>query len=279
MNENNPNEESLLLREVLNEYLIQDMILFIITLLFIISQEWNNILLLIFPIICFTFSIFFKIIATNRYRLIQISNISYYPLGSEKRYSNRLFFASMFLSIFILWMGFESYLTPQLIDNFFFLFSIIFILIYTFSFLWIFIDIWKYAKIKIKFENKIITFSALNNKTYLSIFLSEIIVFLSLNLLNFLFTLSPNSSFLSIFPGLESEEIMFTYLYGLYLTILIITPITAIINLTIIYKYLHYHDPEHIKAKFETYPKEVREQIIQQLNQKFKKIIYDEDLE
>ena len=279
MKENNPNEESLLLREVFNENLVRDIILFLSTFLFIISQEWNNILLFIFPLICFTFSIFFKIIATNRYRLIQVSNLSYYPLGSEKKNSSRLFFASMFLAIFILWMGYESYLHPQLIDNFFFYFSILFILIYTFSFLWIFIDIWKYARIKIKFENKKITFSTLSKNLYLRIILTEFSIFLILNLLNLFFTLFSNSDFLSIFPGLDIGGFNLSPLYVLYFIILIVAPLMAIIDLNIIYRYLHYHDREIIKAKFDTFPQEVQERFMSQLNQKLKKIIFDEDIE
>ena len=197
MSVNNSNKESLSLREALNEGLIRDTILFLSAFLFVISQEWNNVLLLIFPVICFAFSLFFKIIATNRYRLIQVSDLSYYPLGSEKRNSSRLFFASMFLLILTLWMGYESYLTPQLIDNFFLSFSILFILIYTFAFLWIFIDIWKYAIIKVKFENKKITFSMLDKKFYLRIIFSEFLIFLILNLLNLFFTLFTNSDFFS----------------------------------------------------------------------------------
>jgi len=279
MSVNNSNKESLSLREALNEGLIRDTILFLSAFLFVISQEWNNVLLLIFPVICFAFSLFFKIIATNRYRLIQVSDLSYYPLGSEKRNSSRLFFASMFLLILTLWMGYESYLTPQLIDNFFLSFSILFILIYTFAFLWIFIDIWKYAIIKVKFENKKITFSMLDKKFYLRIIFSEFLIFLILNLLNLFFTLCANSDFFSIFPGLKSGEFDLTYLYALYFIILIITPILAIINLTMIYRHLHYHNRKNIKANFETYPEEVQKRILSHLNQKLKKIIFDEDLE
>ncbi len=279
MNEINPNEENLLLREVLSEGLIRDTIVFLSAFLFIISQEWKNILLLFFPIVNFIFFIFFKIIATNRNHLVQVSNLIYYPLGSEKKNSSRLYFASMFLSIILLWMGYESYLHPQLIDNFFLSFSILFILIFTFSFLWIFIDIWRYARIKIKFENKKIVFSTLSKNLYLRIILSEFSLFLVLNFLNLLFTLFLDSEFLSIFPGLDTGRFNLSYLFGLYCIILIITPIMAIINLNIMYRYLHYHDREVIRAKFETFPEDVQDQIKTKLNLKLRKIIFDEELE
>lgn len=279
MNDNNPNEGHLLLREVLNEFLIRDLVLFIIVYLLTICQEWNNILLLLFPLISFAFSIFFKILATNRYRVQLGPDLNYYPLGSERRNSSRFFFSSIFLSIFLLWMGYESYLNPQLIDNFFIYFSLLFILIYTFSFIWIFIDIWKFAIIKIRLENEKFFLSVLDKKTYLRIFLIGFLTFFVLNFLNIAFTLFNNGEFLSIFPGFEMENVSESYLYIIYLTILIVSPVLTIVLLVLIYRYLHNNERASIKEKLEKLPQEIREKITTQLKMKFKKLNSEVDRE
>ncbi|GAG65137.1 unnamed protein product, partial [marine sediment metagenome] len=60
MNENNSKEDFLRVRELLNETLLRDAFIFAILYLFILSQSWKNIFLLLFPIITFGFSLFFR---------------------------------------------------------------------------------------------------------------------------------------------------------------------------------------------------------------------------
>jgi len=49
MSNKNTKQEFLLLRELLSESLLRDLILFVIFYLFILAQSWKNIFLLLFP--------------------------------------------------------------------------------------------------------------------------------------------------------------------------------------------------------------------------------------
>ncbi len=84
MSEKNTKQEFLLLRELLNESLLRDLIIFVIFYLFILTQSWKNIFLLLFPVITYTFSLFFRLINANKWRLsIYDNTITYNPLGGQ----------------------------------------------------------------------------------------------------------------------------------------------------------------------------------------------------
>jgi len=156
MSEKNTDQEFLLLRELLNESLLRDLIIFVIFFLFILAQSWKNIFLLLFPVITYTFSLFFRLINANKWRLsIFDKTITYNPLGLEKKHANRLIFTALLQLILLFWIGGESYYHPQLIQTYDIFFNILFNFIYTFGFYWILIDIWKYAKITIKISSNI----------------------------------------------------------------------------------------------------------------------------
>ena len=151
MSEENSDQNYLLLREIINESLLRDVFLFTLFFLLVLSQSWQNIFLLLFPIITFAFSLFFKIISTNKWRTkFEKSSIIYNPLGLEKKHANRLNFSALVQLVLLFWIGAESLYHPQLIDLYSNFFLIFYCFIYTFGFFWIFIDIWKYSKIKIK---------------------------------------------------------------------------------------------------------------------------------
>ncbi|MEJ2279497.1 MAG: hypothetical protein P8Y70_17405 [Candidatus Lokiarchaeota archaeon] len=72
-------------REIFNEALIRDVILFVSLFIFSITQNWDNIFLFIFPLISFGFALFFRILSTNKWRLFIKENMMIYnPMGSEK---------------------------------------------------------------------------------------------------------------------------------------------------------------------------------------------------
>ena len=120
-------ENYLTLRDFLNESLIMDLVLFLLLFILIVSQEWSNILLTIFPIITFGFSLFFQIIGTNKWRTqYKHSPIVYNPLGAEKKHATRLGFITVILMTLIFWLGAESLYHPQLIDNYYFFINISF---------------------------------------------------------------------------------------------------------------------------------------------------------
>ena len=179
-------------------------------------------------------------------------NIIYNPLGSEKKHANRLIFCALFQLILLFWIGAESIYHPQLIDNYFFYFIVLFIFIYTFGFYWLFIDLWKYSRIEILTEgfeqfsrqklskdfNNVISFLKMRNFKIISII--NFLVFIILNLLNLLLTLF---IFYEIMPGItfnlpgtyieDSKPIELPIIiYG----IIVISPLIATIFLFLSYK-------------------------------------------
>jgi len=190
MSDKNTKQEFLLLRELLNESLLRDLIIFVVFFLFILAQSWKNIFLLLFPVITYAFSLFFRLINANKWRLsIYDNTITYNPLGLEKKHANRLIFTALLQLILLFWIGGESYYHPQLIQTYDFFFNILFNFIYTFGFYWILIDIWKYAEITIKISNYIegdseIILNRLNHKKFKLIYLTNLLTFILLNILN-----------------------------------------------------------------------------------------------
>ena len=238
------------LRELYSESLVRDLILFFFLFILIVAQNWDSMLLILFPLILFGYGIFFKVIDIVKKRTEE--NIIYNPLGSEKKHANRLIFCALFQLILLFWIGAESIYHPQLIDNYFFYFIVLFIFIYTFGFYWLFIDLWKYSRIEILTEgfeqfsrqklskdfNNVISFLKMRNFKIISII--NFLVFIILNLLNLLLTLF---IFYEIMPGItfnlpgtyieDSKPIELPIIiYG----IIVISPLIATIFLFLSYK-------------------------------------------
>ena len=66
MSDYNSKNYYLPLKDIFNERLFRDLILFLLLYILIIAQYWENIFLLLFPIITFALSFFFRIINTNK---------------------------------------------------------------------------------------------------------------------------------------------------------------------------------------------------------------------
>jgi len=203
MNEKNNNNFYLSLKELLSEILLRDLILFVFIFLLIISQIWENIFLLLFPIMTFTFSLFFRILSSNKMKTEFNNNpIIYNPLGLERKNANRLFYCTLFQLILIFWIGAD------------------FIFLYTFSFFWIFIDSWKYTKIKIitksteerltgqfsKDLGNLISFLKVND--FRMVIYAMFFVFIILNILNIIILLFTDYSSIGIQLVLPGSQIL-----------------------------------------------------------------------
>ena len=251
------------LRELYSESLVRDLILFFFLFILVVAQNWDNMLLILFPLISFGYGIFFKVIDIIKKRTEEgIQYIIYNPLGSEKKHANRLIFCALFQLILLFWIGAESIYHPQLIENYYIYFIVLFIFIYTFGFYWLFIDLWKYSRIEILTEgfdkfshqklskdfNNVISFLKMRNFKIISII--NFLVFIILNLLNLVIALL---IFNEIMPGItfnlpgtyieESEPIdLPIIIYG----IIVISPL-----LTTIFLFLTYRDIKDInRMKF-----------------------------
>ncbi|MFX1355400.1 MAG: hypothetical protein ACFFGP_15715, partial [Promethearchaeota archaeon] len=189
MTDDNSEKPSLLLRELFNEILLRDIVLFTILFLFTLAQSWDNIFLFLFPIITFAYAIFFRIVSTNKWRLkYEPNSIIYNPIGLEKRHANRLVFSTLIQLILLLWIGGESLYHPQLIDDYNIYFNILFFFVYSFGFYWIIIDVWKHSKIDlgVEVDNSI---SFLKGKRTRRIIILNLVTFIALNLLNILYSI------------------------------------------------------------------------------------------
>lgn len=189
------------LKEIINEALLRDLIIFFLLFILVVSQLWDDILLLLFPIITFSFSLFFRTINTNKWR-IEFRNepVVYNPLGLEKRHANRLAFSSFIQLILIYWLGAESLYNSHIVDDYFIYFSILLVFVYSFGFFWIFTDLWKFSKIEIDIRlgnlhdkntiqsnnlNTILSYLKIRSVKLIS--LINVLNFLTLNILNILF--------------------------------------------------------------------------------------------
>ena len=203
MNENNSDNDILLLRDILNESILRDLIIFVLLYIFILTQSWNDMFFLLFPIIIFTFSMTFRIINTNKWRIyLENERILYNPLGSEKKIADRLFFSSILLLIILFWIGAESIYHPQLIDDYGLYFNVLYIFIYSFGFYWMFIDIWKNANIRIskkeKRENSIKEIlSSLGREKAIQLAMLNLFIFIIINGINIIIAVLIN---FSLFP-------------------------------------------------------------------------------
>jgi hypothetical protein len=277
MNEKNNNNHYLSLKALLSESLLRDLILFIFLFLLIMAQGWENILLLLFPLITFTFSLFFRILSSNKTKTEFINSpIVYNPLGLERKHANRLFYCTLFQLILIFWLGGESLYNPHLVHNYFLFFLIFLIFLYTFSFFWIFIDSWKNTKTEIitdvnevrathhlsKDLRNIISYLKMNNFKMMSYI--SFIVFFILNILNLLTLFLMNYGSLGIqllLPG--SQIILISYFFFGYL---IISPILTIIFLMMNYKNINKIDKQKLDKILEPLPRNIQIKIIENLN-------------
>jgi len=277
-------------KELISESLLRDLILFSFLFILVIAQDWDNILLLLFPLITFVFALFFKMIDTIRQESqTDDTLIIYNPLGSEKVSSHRLNFSAFIQLILLFWFGAESLYHPQLIDNYYIYFISIFIFFYTFGFYSVFIDLWKYSKIEIKIENfdtknsredhdnldNVISF--LKMKSFKIISIINLLVFIILNAMNILFAFL---TFDKIMPGFEytlpgtgfenSEPITLSFIIYAIITT---PPLISIAFLSINYRDINNFSSEKLNKILSSLPKGTQNKIIENLillNENFK---------
>lgn len=274
MSENNSKGVFLRLREILKETLLRDVFIFVIFYLFILSQSWSNIFLLLFPIITFSFSLFFRIINSNKHRIYLNDLVIFNPIGLEKKHANRLNFTALLQLTLLFWIGAESLYHPHLIESYDLFFNIFFLLFFVFGFYWIIIDIWKYAKIAIRSEKNITnkTFSFLNVRLFRLISIANLTTFLLLNVLNIIFGILIDHNLLLGFAyylpgsGIENSSPLFISILP-FITIWI-SPLIASVLLFLIYKDLNSLRPADLLKSFKELPEEIRKQ----LNENFAKI-------
>jgi len=283
MKENNTNDEYLTLKDILNENLLRDLIIFIVLYLFVLIQSWNDLFLLIFPIITYIFSITFRIINTNKWRIyFGNGTIIYNPLGSEKRIADRLYFSSILLLIMLFWIGSESLSHPQLIDNYNLYFNILFILIYTFGFYWSLIDICKNAKIEILSKemqdqeiNKVL--SSLGREGSIQFFILNLIVFLTLNIINILVAVLIKFNLMTTIPyNLPGTSIGGSFPLEIsifYLIFMIISPCLTVIILILIHHHIQDFNIDLLNETIQSLPESRRNEMLQNLSHINKKII------
>jgi len=277
MNEKNNKNQYLYLKNIISESLLRDLILFTFLFLLIITQVWQSILLLLFPLITYTFSLFFRILGTNKKRTqFENSLIIYNPLGMEGRNANRLFFSSMLQLILIFWLGAESLYNPLLVNSFLLYFKGFLIFFYTFSFFWIFIDIWKYTKLEIltdTIKSEINSHSARNLRNVISFLklknfkltaLINFFVFIILNILNLIFNMLINNNLTFgiqfYLPG--SQQITLSYCF---LVILIIPPVLTLMLFILNYKAVNNFSREKLDKIIEPLPRNLQIKIIENL--------------
>jgi len=295
MSENNSKENYLLIRDLINETLLRDLILFMLLFLIVLSQSWENIFLLLYPIVTFAFSLFFKIISTNKWRIeYKDIPIIYFPLGSEKKNANRLNFSALIQLVLLFWIGAESLYHPQLIQQYSQYFVVLYIFFYSFGFYWIVIDVWKFSKIafglgnvdqmEIAKEGQISdshienVLSSLKPRKFRLISIINLSVFLSLNLLNIASVLlSNNIIILGLHyrlpgTGIEgSNPIILTYIA---LIVFVISPLFTVIYLILIKKDINDINYENLNQVLDSLPANIQADLIdslKNLNKKFQK--------
>lgn len=287
---------NLKLKEIYSESLVRDLVLFFFLFILVVAQNWDNILLLLFPLISFGFAIFFKMIYIIKKRSEgDNSQIIYNPLGNEKKHANRLAFCALMQLILLFWFGAESLIHPQLIDNYYIYFISIFIFFYTFGFYWMFLDLWKYSRIEIlkegiefrnsqKFSKNIDNVvSFLKMKNFKVISFINLLVFIILNLLNIFFAIVIHFGFMSginyTLPGSgieDSDPISIScFIYG----IIVISPSASIIFLLLNYRDINNINKEKFNKVIDPLPKDVKIKIIENLETINKKLKFKLRLE
>jgi len=294
MSEDNIKEFFLPIRDLIRESLIRDVIIFTFIFILINTQGWDGIYLILFPLITFGFSLFFRIINTNKWRTeFENSLIIYNPLGLESKHANRLFFSALFQLILIFWIGAESLYHPHLVEGYFLYFSLLFFFLFSFGFFWIFIDLWKYSRIEIisdeKFNkdslihksnhsiNSKNLLSFLSVKTFRIISIVNFLGFIVLNIVNLLFTIlilnNPSLGIPLILPGtgnMGSEPLKISALFHV---LLIISPLLTTVSLILNYREVNKFNRENLDKIIKTFPPNIQIQIIENLkglNEKIK---------
>ena len=290
MSDINSEDYFLSLKEIFNEALLRDLSIFCLLFILVVAQLWDNILLLLFPIVTFTFSLFFRTINTNKWR-IEFRNeiVVYNPLGLEKRHANRLAFSTFIQLILLYWLGAESLYNPHVVDDYFIYFNIFFIFIYSFGFFWIFTDLWKFSKIEIDIKlnnlyNKDTTQST-NLNSILSYLKIRIVKFISLiNILNLLILNIINLLSITLIqdnliPGIDyylpgtgsegSEPITISFITYI---ILIVSPTLSAILLVFTYRNINYINTDRLNEIIKPLPKNIQIKIIENLKALSKKI-------
>ncbi|MFX1410441.1 MAG: hypothetical protein ACFFA6_08810 [Promethearchaeota archaeon] len=283
MSDNNSENHSLSIKEIFNESLLRDLLLFSFLYVLIISQIWENIFLILFPLITFTFSLFFRIINVNKWRTeFTNGSIVYNPLGLERNHANRLTFCSVILLILLYWLGSESLLHPHLADAYFIYFNILFTFTYSFGFYWIFIDLWKFSKLEIIFNNLRIKNSQIKD-TNISANLNNIIShlkinkfklisivstlnFLLLNILNLLFIAMDYNNLLPglklNLPGTGSEPISLSFTT---FVIFVVSPTLTALFLVSNYRDINYINTDKLTEILNTLPYNIKIKIVENL--------------
>ncbi len=277
-------------KQLVSESLIRDLILFSFLYILVIAQDWDNILLLLFPLITFVYALFFKIINNIRQKSnTSDSLIIYNPLGSEKISAHRLNFSAYIQLILLFWFGAESLYHPQLIDNYYIYFISIFIFMYTFGFYILFIDLWKYSKIEINLEDSNAKYSQkeqndldtvisfLKMKSFKIISIINLLVFIILNALNIIFAfLTLNEIMLGFeyyLPGTGFENSEPIKLSFIIYAIITTPPLISIAFLAINYKDINNYSEEKLNKVLSALPKSTQSKIMQNLillNKSFK---------
>ncbi|MEJ2250908.1 MAG: hypothetical protein P8Y97_14805 [Candidatus Lokiarchaeota archaeon] len=271
-------------REIFNEALIRDVILFVSLIIFSITQYWDTIFRFIFPLINFGFAMFFRILSTNKWRLFTKENMMIYnPMGSEKKHADRLNFCALLLLILLFWYGAESIYHPQLVDNYFPYFVLFFTFTYTFGYFWIFIDLWKFSGVKVKFKkldaeidgsvdvsyDTDILISYLSLQKYKIIAILSLIIFLIMNIYNLFSTILhfiPNFFNIPIYlPGTGIEGSLPIIMNFFTYVILILPPLFTIISLYYIYRKIALFSREELDHSLSDLPHELQEEIIENL--------------
>lgn len=281
------------IRQLFSERVLRDLILFVSLFLFTISQDWDNLFLILFPLITFIFGIFFRLVDENKWRTqFQNSPVSYSPLGSEKKHANRFIFSALLLLVFLFWFGAESLYHPQLIDNYSPFFVIIYFFIYTFAYFWIFIDLWEYCRIKIaveeetedytkkvEYQNNLIQF--LNIRFFKRITYLSLYNFIILNILNILFTtltyIGGMLGFKFYLPGTGIEESEPLILHLFVYLLLFASPIITILLLILVYRDINKMKPDELFNIVNRLPKDSRLLVLEQLKMFNEKLIQDLD--
>ena len=283
-NNNKNNQYFLSLKDLVNETLLRDLILFCLLFLFVLTQIWDNIILLLFPIITFVFSFFFRIICTNKWRIeFENNQIIYNPLGSEKKQADRLIFLTLIQLILLFWIGAESLYHPHIVADYYPYFAGLFVFSYTFGFFWMFLDFWNYTKIEIIPHNKnelifqpkkdklsrdidnLISYLKLNIFKMMSIV--NLSVFLLLNFLNLIFILVGDINYgikLNL-PGTGNDgspPIVISFLIYFFL---IISPSISIAFLYLNYKHINYINKEKLQQILHPLPQNIKIKIIEHL--------------
>ncbi|TFG23059.1 MAG: hypothetical protein EU532_13815 [Promethearchaeota archaeon] len=283
-------QKKLQFKDFISESLLRDLILFSFLFMLVIAQNWEDIFLLLFPLITFIFALFFKIIDTVRQKSeIENTYIIYNPLGSEKIASHRLHFSACSQLILLFWFGAESLYHPQLIDDYHIYFISIFIFFYTFGFFSVFIDLWKYSKMEIiakRLENKdsnknnydldnVISF--LKVKSFKIISIINLLVFIILNILNILFAFLITRNLMPGFkynlPGTGFENSEPVNLSFLIYFIIFLPPSISIGFLFINYRDITNFNREKLNKIISSLPKDTQNKIIDNLvllNENFK---------